>query len=274
MSDRPPNSPPPSAPQVPPVSAPRPFVARKRAAQIQPQGQDAMNSGPLAANLVGGSHPSHAKPSKADSEQGQSLRAGGSYSRFVSLSKILLPFLAFGVIALVVVWPRLKTDNTFSIGFSSARLTGETQPGMDNARYVGTDENRQPYSVTADLARLVAQSASELDLDLPKADLTMDDGTWLVLTADTGRYNGDAGTLNLKGSVNLFHDTGYEISTQQLKVFLKKGMAEGTTPLTGHGPFGELKAQGIKLIDKGQMMYLTGPAQLILYTPQSGGSSQ
>ena len=231
-----------------------------------------MNSGPLAANLVGGSHAS--SQNSQDPQYPPSLRAGGAYSRFVSLTKVLLPFLALGVVALVIIWPRLKSEKTFSIGFSSAQLGGETQPGMDNARYVGTDDNRQPYSVTADLARIISKSSGELDLDMPKAGLTMDDGTWLVLTADTGRYNGDAGTLSLQGSVNLFHDTGYEISTQQLKVFLKTGMAEGSQPLSGHGPFGELKAQGIKLIDKGKVMYFTGPAQLILYTPQSGGSFQ
>jgi len=236
-----------------------------------PKGQDAMNSGPLAANLVGGSYaPGKDSP---DQDNARNHRAGGSYSRFVSLSKLLLPFFALALIALVIIWPQLKSDETFSIGFSSAQLAGETQPGMDNARYVGTDENRQPYSVTADLARIISEATGEVDLQLPKADLTMDDGTWLVLTADTGRYTGDAATLELHGGVNLFHDTGYEISTQQMKVYLKKGIAEGHEPLTGHGPFGELKAQGLKLIEKGQVMYFTGPAQLILYTPQNGGSS-
>ena len=234
------------------------------------KGRNGDNDGPLAANLVGGSYaPGNDRP---DDDKRGGLRAGGPYSRFVSMTKILLPFLALGLIALVVIWPQLKTDNTFSIGFTSAQLAGKTQPGMDNARYVGTDINRQPYSVTADVARIISESKGEVDLQLPKADLTLDDGTWLVLTADSGRFQGDAGILELTGAVNLFHDTGYEISTEELKVFLKTGIAEGSKPLEGHGPFGELKAQGLKLINKGQIMYFTGPAQLILYTPQSGGS--
>jgi len=243
--------------------------------EIKPnsQAQDAMNSGPLAANLVGGAKARDKNTDAADSDKSQNQRAGGTYSRFVSMTKVVLPFLALALIGLVLAWPHLKTDKSFSIGFSSARLAGETQPGMDNARYVGTDQNRQPYSVTADLARIISEAKGEVDLDLPKADLTLDDGTWLVMTADTGRYQGEIATLELKGNVNLFHDTGYEITTQQLMVHLKTGMAEGDTVLTGHGPFGELKAEGIKLIDKGRVIYFTGPAQLILYTPPSGGSS-
>ena len=216
----------------------------------------AADGAPLAANLVGG----------ADANP-VSRPAGGGYSRFVAWTKVVLPFIAIGLIALVIIWPRLKTDDTFRIGFASVNITGKTTPGMDNARYVGTDENRKPYSVTADLARLIDSDAGTVALELPKADLTLEDGTWLVLTADTGLYQRDGATLDLKGGVNLFHDTGYEISTEVLDVDLKAGGATGDKPINGHGPFGELKAQGIKLIDKGQVIYFTGPAHLLLYTP-------
>lgn len=217
------------------------------------------DAAPLAANLVGGAH---------DGAATRTGHAGGSYSRFVVWTKVLLPFLALALVALVIAWPRLSSDDTFRLGFASVSLSGEADPGMDNARYVGTDENRQPYSVTADLARIVSEGGGTVDLELPKADLTLEDGTWLVLTANTGRFTRDAAVLELHGGVNLFHDTGYEISTEQLSVDLKSGTAEGHTPLSGHGPFGELKAQGLKLINKGQVIHFTGPAQLILYAPQ------
>lgn len=214
---------------------------------------------PLAANLVGG----------ADAPE-RRTQAGGGYSRFVTWMKVLLPILAVGLIVLVIAWPRIKSDETFRIGFASVNLTGETEAGMDNARYVGTDDSRRPFSVTADLARAVENGANEVVLELPKADLTLEDGTWLVMTANTGRYAHDASLLNLKGGVNLFHDTGYEISTEVLDVDLKAGSARGDTPLSGHGPFGELKARGINLIDKGQVIYFTGPARVVLYPPQGG----
>jgi len=222
------------------------------------------NGGPFAANLVGGEN----SPIALSGDRS----AGGGYSKFVSMMKIVLPFIALALVGLVVVWPRLKPDSTFSIGFSSIQLSGEAQPGMDNARYVGTDSNRQPYSVTADVARIISEANSLVALELPKADLTLDDGTWLVLTAKTGRYDGDKATLALDGDVNLFHDTGYEISTQKLMVYLNQGLAESDVPLNGHGPFGAINAQGLKLIDKGRLIHFAGPAQLTLYAPQDGGS--
>ena len=225
----------------------------------------AAEQAPLAANLVGGG--------AARSRAGHG-RSGEGYSRFVRTSKVALPFLALGLIALVIIWPRLQTDDTFRIGFASVNLTGETEAGMDNARYVGTDENRQPFSVTADLARNASgqNSVSEqnfvVDLELPKADITLEDGTWLVLTANTGRYTQRDKHLELNGGVNLFHDTGYEITTEQLSVDLNAGNAVGNESLEGHGPFGELKAQGLELIDKGRVIHFTGPAQLIMFMPE------
>ncbi len=170
----------------------------------------------------------------------------------------------------MIVWPEIKTDDTFRIGFASVRLSGNAEPGMDNARYVGTDDNRQPYSVTADLARVVSERSGVVDLELPKADLTLKDGSWLVLSARTGRYQRRENILNLDNEVNLFHDSGYEMSTNQLSVNLKAGSAEGHTPVSGHGPFGELKAQGLKLTEKGRVIFFTGPAHLTLYTSTDG----
>ena len=235
---------------------------------ISPTGRDdaaaneAADGAPLAANLVGGAEVGVRGAAASN-------RAGGGYSRFVMSMKVLLPFLAISLIALIIIWPRLHTDDTFRIGFSSVSLSDGSQPGMDNARYAGTDKNRLPYSVTADLARMLeGENGDTVSLELPKADMTLENGTWLVLTADTGRYLRDTAILDLQGGVNLFHDAGYEISTQKLLVDLKAGSAEGFTPVSGHGPFGELKAQGIKLVDKGQVIVFAGPAQLILYAPQ------
>jgi len=227
-----------------------------------------LTASPLAANLVGGDEgrglADHRRPR---------VRSGGGYSRFVSSMKILLPFLALGLIALIVIWPRLKSEDTFRIGFSSVRLSGSAQPGVDNARYMGTDENRQPYSITADLARISAKVDGLISLEMPKADLTLEDGTWLVLTADNGQFFEGEQQLDLEGNVNLFHDTGYEISTGQLVVDLKKNVAESKMPVAGHGPFGELTSAGLRLIDKGRTIYFTGPANLTLYPSQGEQTS-
>ena len=189
-----------------------------------------------------------------------------AYSRFVSLMKVFLPTLALLLIGLVVVWPYLQSkESRFRIGFSGLMLSGSEDPNMVNARYQGTDKNSRMFTITADLAKNLLDDSSAVELEMPKADIVLEDGTWLVMTADTGIYKRDAATLNLVGAVTLFHDSGYEFRTSKATINLTEGLAEGKEKVEGQGPFGNLKAEGFRLIDKGKIILFTGKARMIFY---------
>lgn len=194
-------------------------------------------------------------------------RAGGAYSFFVRFMKVVLPLLAFGLIALLAAWPRIQGVEQSA----QRRDSGELE--MMRALYVGTDSQNRPFSVTADRA---VQSTSEpgvLDLVRPQAELTLQDGTWVALKADRGRYNDQTGKLLLLGNANLFHDRGYEFKTDEAHVDVNAGNAWGDLPVTGQGPFGELFAQGFRLFDSGQTIVFTGHARLNLAPGLSGSSA-
>ena len=193
------------------------------------------------------------------------------YSRFVSMMKFLLPAIAVVVVLLVVLWPHLATDDLkFRLGFAAVKLGISEEPSMVNPRYVGADKEDQPYSVTADLARKISSGLSvkgveTLELEMPKADLMMKDGTWVVLTAENGVFARASQTLDLKGAVNLYHDSGYEFRTDIAEIDLTSGAASGTAPIEGQGPFGQLQAEGFSLVDRGKTIYFTGKSKLTLY---------
>jgi lipopolysaccharide export system protein LptC len=218
--------------------------------------------------------PPRRRPSRVMTPRPRTRHHGAGYSRFVVTMKLLLPTVALVLIGLVAVWPYLQTTDTrFRIGFSSLKAREAEDPAMVNARYVGTDESAKPFSITADLAKNLLTGTSEVELEMPKADVTLDDNSWLVVTAETGIYNRKSATLNLVGEVNLFHDSGYEIRTAKALVSLEKGIAVGTSPVSGHGPFGNLTSQGFRLEDKGKLIVFTGKAKLILY-PEAGNLAQ
>jgi len=204
-------------------------------------------------------------------------RLGPGYSRFVGMMKVLLPVGAVVLIALVVVWPYLQaTDGRFRIGFASLVATQAERPNIVNPRLVGTDEKDQPFSITADLAKdfylrkdFWGNTATPVELEMPKADITLKDGTWLVLTANTGLLTPNTKMLELSGAVNLFHDSGYELRTTHAMVDLASGGAVSDRPVEGQGPFGTVNAEGLRLTDKGKDIVFTGKARLVLY-PDAG----
>ncbi|MCW9032585.1 MAG: LPS export ABC transporter periplasmic protein LptC [Rhodospirillales bacterium] len=188
------------------------------------------------------------------------------YSRFVKSMKLFLPFLALILIALVLIWPQLSTqDHRFMIGFSGIEAREAADLNMVNARYTGMDNNNLPFSVTADIAKNLSPDAMEVELEMPKADMTLDDGSWLVLTAEEGKYQQEQQKLDLKGAVNLYHDSGYEIRTAKADVDLSKGEASSDVKVKGHGPFGQLESEGFLLKDLGERIIFTGKAHLLIY---------
>ena len=188
------------------------------------------------------------------------------YSRFVAMMKLLLPMAAVALITLVVAWPHFKiTDERFRIGFTALKAREAENPSMMNARYLGIDDLDRAYSISADMAKSRVGKGDVIELEMPKADITLQDGTWLVLTAETGVYTRDSKTLELTGAVNLFHDSGYEIRTSRADIDLSRSAAVGDEPVEGHGPFGELKAEGFHLVDRGKVITFTGKAKLIFF---------
>ena len=194
------------------------------------------------------------------------------YSRFVSAMKIVLPSTAAFLFALVLILPQLRDDpDQFSADIIPAQGgTGDTR-SLVNARYVGTDDSGQPFSVTADSVRESSDAPDEIDLIAPQADISLNDGTWLVVGAETGQYHRQDQVLQLEGAVNLFQDQGYELHSDAVTVLLEEGRATSTVSTRSQGPFGQLESNGFELEDKGKTVFFTGPARLLL-NPGSVGS--
>jgi len=200
---------------------------------------------------------------------GQKSRASRAYTYFVHSLKVLFPLGAVMLIAAIALWPHLQAqENRFRIGFSTIDISDAQDPSMVNARYVGTDDENQPFSVTADFAKQIDATSETLLLDLPKADVTLNDGTWLILTAESGLYSRPESSLDLEGGVTLFHDEGMELHTELATIDLEQGTAQGDLPVKGAGPFGTIEAEGFLLIDKGETIIFTGKTAAILLPNQ------
>jgi lipopolysaccharide export system protein LptC len=195
-----------------------------------------------------------------------------TYSRFVTMMKVLLPVIALLLMVLVIAWPYLKfKDTRFSIGFSALKAGNVEDPAMINPRFQGADKDHQTFSITADIAKNLLKVDKSVELEMPKADISLEDGSWLVLTAKNGIYVRQNETLTLNDQVNLFHDSGYEFRTESAVIDLDKGTASGSVTVAGQGPFGNLEAEGFHLIDKGNTIYFIGKSKLTIY-PYAGGA--
>jgi len=177
--------------------------------------------------------------------------------------KIVLPALAIALTVLLFAWPELMQDaKTFRIGLLDNPGPQSGAMMMVNPRFSGVDGKNQPYTVTAETARQFADNEDLFHLELPKADITLNSGTWVALNADMGRYNSHDGVLDLEGTVSLFQDEGFEVVTEQARLNLETGIAEGDSPVRAQGPSGTLSSEGFRILDRGKRVIFKGRSHL------------
>jgi lipopolysaccharide export system protein LptC len=193
------------------------------------------------------------------------IEAGGRHSRRVAVLKRLLPAAGIGLLLLIAVWPRLapmweRVRATIPV----INLRDARELDMIHPRYAGVDRNGHPFVVTAVSGRQLAGRQDLMSLRAPRADITTHSGANIVVTANSGIYQSQARVLDMFGNVTLVHQNGTKFVTQSARIEAAGNRAEGTQPVVGHGPSGDLTAQGFRILDKGDTIFFTGRSDLVL----------
>lgn len=180
----------------------------------------------------------------------------------VRLTKYVLPAVALALLTAIALWPEFdRATERARISFRRiiAEIEGAT---MVEPRYRGVDERNRPYTVTAEKARQSSQD--RIDLTAPKADITTEDGRWLMLQSRKGVYIQSRNHLDLSEDVTLYRDDGTTMTTATVSIDLTAGAAISDDTVHVEGPFGTIDAQGFAVIDKGEAVQFTGPARAVL----------
>jgi len=195
------------------------------------------------------------------------------YSRRVSFLKRVLPAIGVTLLLLVAGWPRLAPLlESVRLGFPAIDLREARELRMVNPRYGGLDRYDKPYVVTASIGRQVPDRNDVMALERPKAVMTVHGGASVVLTAATGIYQSQAQLLDLFADVNLIHENGTRFVTQRAHLNLSDNTAEGHDPVEGHGPSGDITAQGFSILSKGETIIFTGESHLLFKGTKSSST--
>lgn len=196
------------------------------------------------------------------SEKGSAAGAKG-YTRFVRTMRLLLPLVAVGIVGIVVSWPRVEERMTAPPAIAPQEQTvGQNE--LINPRFESQDSEAQPYTITATRAIQSSANPDIVFLEMPVGDISLSDGARLEAEALKGAFDQKAQTLNLEGKVTLFHDKGYEMVTEKLRVDMGPRTAWSDTAIAGEGPAGTLAASGVKADMQNGVVIFTGPVTLTL----------
>jgi len=196
-----------------------------------------------------------------------SLRGMARRYAAVRLAKLALPAIALVLLTLLMFWPEIEgKEGRLSFRRGPAAVAEALQ--VTAPLYQGLDELNRPYTVTARIARqqpgAMQPGAEIIDLDAPRADITLTDGAWLLIESRTGVYDRGRNWLDLTGDVTIFHDNGTRFRSENAAIDMTAGSARGDRPTQAQGPFGTVVSEGFEMTERGTVMVFTGRARAVL----------
>lgn len=192
------------------------------------------------------------------------------YSKFIKTMRLVLPLAALSLLAIVFSWGTFTKDDILpQIDPAQAPQTiGKNE--LLNPRFESMDDKNQPYTITAKRAIQGETNEDLVILEDPLADILMQNGNWIAIKAEQGAYRQDNERLLLKGDVNIFHDQGYQLTTQELNVDMAANLAWSEIDVYAQGPAGNLEAKGLQGNTSTGLLIFNGPARLVLYDGFNG----
>jgi lipopolysaccharide export system protein LptC len=166
---------------------------------------------------------------------------GSWHDCLVKWTKVILPS-AVGVLIAVLALAPLgkKSDVSFILDKKKVQNAPERMR-VEQARYFGTDEKGQQFTMTADRAVQPSSEVPIVDIRGMFATLKMTQGP-LLIAANQGRYNLDTQRVMIDGPVKVAGGDGYKLATRDVTVDLKQKQLASAGPVAGAMRLGRFQA--------------------------------
>jgi lipopolysaccharide export system protein LptC len=159
----------------------------------------------------------------------------------VRWAKIALPSAVGVLIAILALAPLDKHSDVSFILDKKKVANAPEQLRVEQARYVGTDDKGQEFTMLAKRAIQPSSAEPVVDITGMFARLNMQQGP-LFVAANQGRYNLDTQKVNVDGPVKVVGGDGYRLMTRDVTVDLKQKQLASEGPVSGSMRLGQFQA--------------------------------
>jgi lipopolysaccharide export system protein LptC len=159
----------------------------------------------------------------------------------VRLSKIALPSAVGVLIAFLALAPLGKHSDVSFILDKKKVGNAPERMRVDQARYVGTDDKSQQFTIVANRAIQRSSTVPVVDISGMSARLNLEKGP-VVIGANRGRYNLDNQRVMIDGPVKVAGADGYRLATRDVTVDLKQRQLASGGPVAGAMRLGQFQA--------------------------------
>ena len=166
---------------------------------------------------------------------------GSAHDWLVKWSKVLLPSAVGVLIAILALAPLGKHSDVSFILDKKKVANAPERMRVEQARYVGTDDKNQQFTILANRAIQRSSEVPVVDISDMSARLNLAQGP-LLMRANQGRYNLDLQRVMIDGPVNVAGADGYKLATRDVTVNLKQRELASAGPVAGSMRLGQFQA--------------------------------
>ena len=166
---------------------------------------------------------------------------GSAHDRLVRLSKVALP-MAVGVLVAVLALAPLSQKGDVSFILDKKKVDNAPERmRVEAARYVGTDDKGQRFTISAEHAIQRSSDVPIVDINGMFAQLSLAKGP-LSIAANQGRYDLDSQKVAISGPVRVVGPDGYRLETRDVTVDMKQRKLTSAGPVSGQMRLGQFQA--------------------------------
>lgn len=186
---------------------------------------------------------------------------GSSHDRIVRFAKVALPSAVGVVIAFLAMAPLDKSGDVSFILDKNQVENAPERMRVEQARYVGQDNNGQKFLIVANRALQRTSEQPIVDIWGMLARFGLAQGP-VTVAANQGQYNLDQQKVTVQGPVRVAGPEGERLVTRDVTVDLKQNVMTSDGGVAGRMELGQFEASRLRANLNDRTVVLDGGARL------------
>lgn len=184
------------------------------------------------------------------------------HSRMVRVLRLAVPaavIVSLAAILMVSIFNpfRMLKIAKLPVDISNLVVSG-TKITMETPHMAGFSADRRPYELTAKTAVQDITAPDQVELNILRAKVEMQDKSIVTMDARTGHYDSKAQTLDLRKDIFLQSSTGYEARLTQALMDINKGTVTSEERVDVKLLNGALVADKLRILNSGEIVRFEG----------------
>ena len=183
------------------------------------------------------------------------------------LSAVLLG-IGVAVTLLVASWLGfLRQSSDSKLEIKDVKISNNGEIGLTGARYHGVTSSGQPFLITADQASEANDGSGRVDMQQPRATITMKNGQIIELQSNYGVFDRPDDVVDLAGDVIVTQPAkNLKLVSDALFADLKLGEMRSLVPVTVTDDARRIDAETMTVFDNGDRILFGGTSRMVMQT--------